>query len=134
MHVVGVCAVLTNARGEVLLVRTAKVGWELPGGRVEDGEDLLGALDRELLEEAGCEATIERLAGVYAHTRHNLLLLVFRGTPSSAAPGPQPTEAKVLEAAWFAPADALRSVSHEHENEALADALADAPSAIYRAY
>jgi ADP-ribose pyrophosphatase YjhB (NUDIX family) len=134
MHVVGVCAVLTNHRGDVLLVRTAKVGWELPGGRVEDGEDLLGALARELHEEAGCVAAIERLAGVYAHVRQNLLLLVFRGTSSTAAPRPQPTEAKVLEAAWFSPADALRRVSHEHENEALADALSSAPSAIYRAY
>ena len=60
MQIVAVAAVLNNARGDVLLVRTPKAGWEIPGGRVEAGEDLFAALARELDEEAGCTAEIDR--------------------------------------------------------------------------
>jgi len=91
MRTVGVGGVITNAAGEVLLVRTAKAGWELPGGRVESGEDLLGALQRELLEEAGCAASIGRVVGIYAHINQDLLIVIFRGTSSTDRPshGPQ---------------------------------------------
>ena len=134
MHTVGVSAVLTNARSEVLLVRTAKAGWELPGGRVEPGEDLLGALRREIAEESGCTAELGQLSGVYAHVRQGLLMLVFTGTSSSESPVPQPGETKVLEAAWFSPDAALQQVTHVREHTCLADALARQPAAVYRAY
>jgi len=134
MQVVGVGAVLSNERGEVLLVRTAQAGWEVPGGRVEAGEDLLDALARELREEASCTAEIDRIVGVYAYVERGLLFLIFRGTSTTRSPAPLPTEEKILEAAWFAPADALHNVTHERERQALADALSDPASAIYRAY
>ncbi len=134
MRIVGVGGVITNAAGDVLLVRTAKAGWELPGGRVESGEDLLGALQRELLEEAGCAASIGRLVGIYAHVNQDLLIVIFRGTSSTDHPKPWPSEKKVLEARWFSPDEALRNVTHPREYEALADALRDAPEPIYRAY
>jgi 8-oxo-dGTP diphosphatase len=134
MRIVGVGGVLTNAAGQVLLVRTAKAGWELPGGRVESGEDLVRALHREVREEAGCEITLGHICGVYAHTAQDLLLLIFRGTSSTPDPRPSPGEDKVLEARWFSPSDALRSVTHPREHDALADALADASQVVYRAY
>ena len=134
MQVVGVGAVLSNAHGEVLLVRTAKAGWEIPGGRVESGEDLIAALERELREEAGSTVEVDRLVGVYAHVRQGLLFLIFRGTSPTLAPAPHPDESKVLKAAWFAPDEALRRVTHPSEREKLADALSDPPSVIYRVY
>ncbi|HEY3063667.1 MAG TPA: NUDIX hydrolase [Chloroflexota bacterium] len=133
MHTLGVGAVVTNPQGHVLLVRTAKAGWELPGGGVEPGEDLIGALERELLEESGCTASVGELVGVYAHVRHDLLIVIFRATSSTLTPAPQADE-DVLEAAWFSAEDALRNVTHVREHEALADALSAASSARYRAY
>jgi 8-oxo-dGTP diphosphatase len=39
-------------------------GWELPGGKVEPGEDELAAVHREVVEELGVEVALgERLAG-----------------------------------------------------------------------
>jgi 8-oxo-dGTP pyrophosphatase MutT (NUDIX family) len=40
--------------------------WTTPGGRVEDGESPLMALEREVLEEIGCEVQVAHLIGVYA--------------------------------------------------------------------
>ena len=54
-------AVIENARGEILLARRPEHVhqgglWEFPGGKVEPGEDIRAALDRELHEELGITA------------------------------------------------------------------------------
>jgi len=38
--------------------------WSLLGGRVEHGEDPFDTVVREVAEETGCDATVERLLGV----------------------------------------------------------------------
>jgi 8-oxo-dGTP diphosphatase len=52
----------------VLLVRCAPTGgpehWTLPGGGVEQSEDPFDTVIREVAEETGCEAEVERLLGV----------------------------------------------------------------------
>ena len=63
-NIVGVASVAFNRDGRVLLIRTATAGWELPGGRVEPGEDLISALKREVAEETGCEIEVGRLSGI----------------------------------------------------------------------
>ncbi len=54
--------------GRVLLARyLPRVGassWTLPGGGVEEGEDPFDAVIREVAEETGCDAVVERLLGV----------------------------------------------------------------------
>lgn len=54
--------------GRVLLARhvspAGEADWTLPGGRVEHGEDPFDAVIREVAEETGCDAAVERLLGV----------------------------------------------------------------------
>lgn len=54
--------------GRVLLVRYVPPAggdhWTLPGGKVEHGEDPFDAVIREVAEETGCDAAVERLLGV----------------------------------------------------------------------
>jgi 8-oxo-dGTP diphosphatase len=54
--------------GRVLLAHcvspTGDTSWTLPGGRVEQSEDPFDAVVREVAEETGCEAVVERLLGV----------------------------------------------------------------------
>ncbi|MFB4320021.1 NUDIX hydrolase [Actinomadura sp. 21ATH] len=54
--------------GRVLLARyvppTGETNWTLPGGRVEHAEDPFDTVIREVAEETGCEAEVERLLGV----------------------------------------------------------------------
>jgi 8-oxo-dGTP diphosphatase len=52
-------AVVINSQGEVALLKANRHSYhKLPGGGVEDGEDMQQALHRELLEEIGCRANI----------------------------------------------------------------------------
>ena len=52
----------------VLLARyvppTGDTHWTLPGGKVEHAEDPFDAVIREVAEETGCDAVVERLLGV----------------------------------------------------------------------
>lgn len=48
----------------VLLVHHASGAWTLPGGRVEQGEDPFETVVREVQEETGHVAVVERLLGV----------------------------------------------------------------------
>jgi 8-oxo-dGTP diphosphatase len=55
--------------GRVLLARYVSpkgegTWWTLPGGRVEHAEDPYDAVTREVAEETGCSAVVERLLGV----------------------------------------------------------------------
>ncbi|MEU3653434.1 NUDIX hydrolase [Streptomyces sp. NPDC032161] len=54
--------------GRVLLARhvppEGESNWTLPGGGVEHGEDPFDAVIREVAEETGCAAVVDRLLGV----------------------------------------------------------------------
>ncbi len=50
--------------GRVLLAHHSSDNWTLPGGGVEHAEDPFDAVIREVAEETGCEAVVERLLGV----------------------------------------------------------------------
>jgi 8-oxo-dGTP diphosphatase len=131
--VVGAAGVIRDAAGRVLLIRTKRSGWELPGGRVERGEDLVTALVREIREETGCVATVGALASVSSHLGRpdELLIFTFQCTHTGGEPVAGDDS---LDVGWFTSEDALRAVSHPSEHQRLRDGLEYAGEVRYHVY
>jgi ADP-ribose pyrophosphatase YjhB (NUDIX family) len=67
----GGSAVVMDDRGRLLLHRRADSGnWSLPGGMMELGETLGGAVVRETREETGLDVEITGILGIYTDPRH----------------------------------------------------------------
>ncbi|MCW5964194.1 MAG: NUDIX hydrolase [Bryobacterales bacterium] len=113
-----------NDEGKVLLVRQWRAPieapvWELPAGRVDEGEQPLKAARRELREETGLHAREwRRLArlhpspGYVSECMH--LFLATKLTQQEA----NPEEDEHLTLRWFAPAELERAI----ENGLITDA------------
>jgi ADP-ribose pyrophosphatase YjhB (NUDIX family) len=64
----GCSAAIFDNQRRILLTRRADNGqWCLPGGRMESGESVAEACEREVLEETGLVVRVKRLVGVYSH-------------------------------------------------------------------
>jgi 8-oxo-dGTP diphosphatase len=102
-----VAALVRDPEGRVLLTRRRADQpmpnlWELPGGKVEEGESPTEALAREIAEELGCGVTVGRIDDVVFHryADFDLLMLVYvchlEGTPRAV---------EVAALAWAAPSE-----------------------------
>jgi ADP-ribose pyrophosphatase YjhB (NUDIX family) len=99
---------------------------------VEQGEDLLAALLREVREETGCEVEVGRLTGVTSHSGAPCLtLLTFLCRRAGGDPRPGDDS---LEAGGIAPGAAVSLVTHPVERVRLQDALGEEQGVRYRAY
>ncbi|MFD4592862.1 NUDIX hydrolase [Streptomyces rubiginosohelvolus] len=107
--------------GRVLLARyvppTGESIWTLPGGRVEHGEDPFDAVIREVAEETGCIATVDRLLGVdsrvilaaeaRAGVEHQNVGVFYRAVITGGRLRPEPT-GEITESVWTALSDVSR--------------------------
>ena len=58
-------AIILHSRHVLLVKARDKNNWQLPGGRIEPGESPVDAVVREVKEETGLRASVERLTGRY---------------------------------------------------------------------
>jgi 8-oxo-dGTP diphosphatase len=107
----GASAVVRDGEGRILLLRRADTGgWSLPAGMIDPGEQPAAAAVREVFEETGVHAVVERLGGVAMHgslypngDRCEYLAVWFRCRAAGGSPRPDGEES--LEVGWFAPDD-----------------------------
>jgi 8-oxo-dGTP diphosphatase len=64
-------AVLLDDKGQVYLLNVSKHGYhKLPGGGIDEGEDIKQAMERELMEEVGCKAEVVAELGTVIEYRN----------------------------------------------------------------
>lgn len=107
-HIVtSVVAVIINEDGEVLLTRRNvppfQGEWVMPGGRIDLGEPIVKALQREVMEEVGLGVEVEDLIDVFEHVtpgddNYHFIILYYLCHPLSCAINHNPAE--VAEARW----------------------------------
>jgi ADP-ribose pyrophosphatase YjhB (NUDIX family) len=78
-----VCCLLFSGPDHLVLARVATRGWDVPGGRLNSGEDIYDGLSRELFEEVGVrpfEYSAPELLGWLrvCHDEEPFQLLYFR--------------------------------------------------------
>ena len=109
-HVLVVCCLVRNHKDEILLVRHHLRGWELPQGRVEQGEALMFALSREVLEETGVTIQNPKPAVVWSKVSDPFsLIFCFVADYSSGALTPSEETPQVE---WCHADEVLERVQH----------------------
>jgi len=105
-----------DGKGRVLLVRQFRLAagaslWELPAGRVDEGETVLAAARRELIEETGYRARKWRkLVTYYAspgYVAETMTIYLATGLTAGQA---TPMEDERIECRWFTPNELDRMI------------------------
>jgi len=132
LHSVVVGCLVRNASNDLLLIRHHKRGWEMPQGRVEEGENLIDALCREVREEAGVEIEPGPLAAVWSMISQSpAIIFTFLGRYRS---GDLLTSGDSEEAGWFSEAEAIEKVTGSVMRERLKALLNFNGAVVYRSY
>ena len=130
-HIVAVAGLVRDAEGRVLMIRSPRGDWEFPGGQVEEGEDLVTALQREVSEETGITVAVGKLAGVYSNTKSHIVMFDFLCEYVS---GDLQTSAESLAVEWVEASDALKRIIRPVIRDRMRDMLEFTGEVVYRAY
>ena len=108
----GVCGLVFNDRGEILLHKRADFGtWALIGGMLDPGEAPADAIVREVMEETGVQCLPERVTGIYntpviTYPNGDLAQFVITAFQCRAHRGePRVNDDESLEVRYFPPDD-----------------------------
>jgi 8-oxo-dGTP diphosphatase len=131
-HIVAVSGMISHPDGKVLLIRGPRRGWEFPGGQVEEGENLIEALQREIQEESGVIASIGSLVGVYSNIKPPTKVMF--GFLADYISGELTISDESLETKWIERHLALQQVSNPIIYDRMKDMLDFSGRVIYRVY
>lgn len=67
-HIIAGAGIVINKENEILMVKTHRGGWVFPGGQVEVGENVIDAVKREIMEEAGVEIEVGEVFCISSNT------------------------------------------------------------------
>lgn len=131
-HSVVVGCLARNDNNEVLLIRHHKRGWEIPQGRVEEGENLVDALHREVREEAGVEIIPGPLAAVWSMiSMPPAVIFTFLGRYKN---GNLSFSGDSVDAGWFSEAGAFEKITGSVMRERFKALLNFNGTILYRSY
>ena len=119
-HFVSVAALVTNDKGEVLLVNSPWRGWEYPGGLIEPGESFEAALKREVREESGVEIEITGFVGICKNVAKDIVNIDFTARYTG---GKLTTSEESTEVGWFTPEKAMEMITFPLTKKRLANML-----------
>ena len=77
MFNIGAFAIIAQDNTILLCHRRDKDLWNLPGGKVEDGESPWEGVIREVKEEIGVDVMVKRLLGIYFKEEQNEIVFSF---------------------------------------------------------
>ena len=131
-HIVAVSGLVRHPDGKILLIRSPRRGWEFPGGQVEEGENLIEALQREIQEESGVTASIGSLVGIYSNIKTpTKVMFGFLGDYVS---GELTTSEESVETKWVGRNSVLQHISNRVIYDRIKDMLDFSGRVLYRVY
>ncbi|MFA6256868.1 MAG: NUDIX domain-containing protein [Candidatus Paceibacterota bacterium] len=115
--------IFDDSNNVALLYSIKKDYYTLPGGGIEEGESVIQALHREMIEEIGCKITDIKEVGSVEEYRNNEALHQISHCFIARLAGdkgePQPTEEEILEdfnPVWMPIDEAIKKIGSK-ENE-----------------
>lgn len=128
--------VVLNKKGDVLVVSQKGTSWSLPKGHIDEGEEVLAAAKREILEEAGISQLV-LLKELGTYSRHKIgkdggddlreykTITMFLFTTDQTELAPQDDDNP--EARWVDPAQVHDLLTHEKDKEFFRNILNELP-------
>lgn len=110
-HIVATGSLIQNKNNQILLVKTEWRGWEMPGGQVKEGEDVISALKREVLEEAGVHIKVLRLGAFYSSISEPCKMIV--DFISEYTDGILKADNESIDSQWFSREEATLNIKSE---------------------